>query len=295
MTIQPAIFPMKIHNVTDSAPVTTSTLEHPITRQRDHVSSLCLDTLAVEEPMEIRLRWMENGDAHDEPLTITMRTPGHDIELVAGLLFSEGIVQDAAQILSIAVGDNPNTLTATLADGHQLDLKKYQRHFYSNSSCGVCGKMAIESLRLMHQPQLRENFPQISAQQLVQLPDKLHAAQPLFEKTGGVHAAGLFSASGELLLLREDVGRHNAVDKLLGACLLEKTFLIDDCVLMVSGRVGFEIVQKALAANLGFIAAVGAPTSLAVQLAEENGMTLAGFIKAGSFNCYAHPGRILTP
>ncbi|HQQ64134.1 MAG TPA: formate dehydrogenase accessory sulfurtransferase FdhD [Pseudomonadales bacterium] len=278
--------------MTHDTPETLAAISHSISRYRHNTPDTRIDTLAVEEPMEIRLRWMENGDAHEEPLTITMRTPGHDIELVAGLLFSEGIVQDAAQILSIAVGDNPNTLTATLADSHQLDLKKYQRHFYSNSSCGVCGKMAIESLRLIHQPQLRGNFPQISAQQLVQLPDKLHAAQPLFEKTGGVHAAGLFNTSGELLLLREDVGRHNAVDKLLGACLLEKTFLIDDCVLMVSGRVGFEIVQKALAANLGFIAAVGAPTSLAVQLAEENGMTLAGFIKADSFNCYTHPERI---
>lgn len=279
--------------MTHDKPETLATISHRISRYRHDTTDTRTDTLAVEEPMEIRLRWMENSNTHDEPLTITMRTPGHDIELVAGLLFSEGIVQDAAQILSIETGDNPNTLTATLADGHQLDMKKYQRHFYSNSSCGVCGKMAIESLRLLHQPHLQADVPQIHAQTLLALPAKLHAAQPLFEKTGGVHAAGLFTASGELLLLREDIGRHNAVDKLLGACLLEKKFPIENCVLMLSGRAGFEIVQKALAANIGFIAAVGAPTSLAVQLAEENGMTLAGFIKTDSFNCYAHPGRIL--
>lgn len=251
------------------------------------------DTLAVEEPLDIRLRWQRAGEWEEEPLTITMRTPGHDTELAAGLLFSEGIVRQREQILEISRGENDNTLLVQLAADHQLDMKRFQRHFLSTSSCGVCGKMSIESLQLLHQPQLNQKVPQVDIALLQTLPATLNTAQPLFQKTGGVHAAGLFSIEGELLLLREDVGRHNAVDKLLGACLLGQEFSVQDCILLVSGRVGFEIVQKALAANVAFLAAVGAPTSLAVDLACEYGMTLVGFLKATGFNCYSGIERLV--
>lgn len=251
------------------------------------------DLLAVEEPLEIRLRWQQGGVWHEEPLTITMRTPGHDEELVAGLLFSEGIVQRREQILVIACGDNSNTLCVTLAADHQLDLKRFQRQFASTSSCGVCGKMAIESLQLLHTPQLSAQSPQVAAAVLQQLPARLREAQTLFAQTGGVHAAGLFDAGGDLLMLREDIGRHNAVDKLIGACRYNNAADLRSNVLLVSGRAGFELVQKALVSDIAFMAAVGAPSSLAVEMAQTHGMTLAGFLKRDGFNAYSGEQRIV--
>jgi FdhD protein len=255
------------------------------------------DTLAVEEPLEIRVRWQRAGAWEEEPLTITMRTPGHDLELAAGLLFSEGIVRQRSQIFSIRHADNNNTVNnntvvVELVDDHQLDMKRFQRNFISTSSCGVCGKMAIESLALLHQPQLDEQVPCIDVALLKTLPSLLKAAQTLFAQTGGVHAAGLFSTDGHLLMLREDVGRHNAMDKLLGACLSSDQFSMRHSILLVSGRAGFEIIQKALAADIGFVVAVGAPTSLAVELAQTYGMTLIGFLKDAGFNCYSGPQRL---
>ena len=250
------------------------------------------DTLAVEEPLEIRLRWQRDSGWEEEPLTITMRTPGNDEELAAGLLFSEGIIRQRTQILAMHRGDNNNAIVVQLASGQQLDMKRFQRHFLSTSSCGVCGKMAIESLKLLHQPDLDQHTLRIDPATLKTLPEKLQTRQPMFQKTGGVHAAGLFNAGGELLLLREDVGRHNAVDKLIGACLLEGKPAMRDCVLLVSGRAGFELVQKALAADIAVMAAVGAPTSLAIDMARSYGMTLAGFVKASGFNCYSGEQRL---
>lgn len=251
------------------------------------------DRLAVEEPLEIRLRWQHGAAWQEEPLTITMRTPGHDAELATGLLFSEGIVTQAGQIVALTTGENSNTLTVQLAAGHQLDLKRFQRHFYSTSSCGVCGKMAMESLRLLHEPQLSAGSPCVSAATLQQMPDTLRAAQPLFAQTGGVHAAGLFDAQGALLLLREDIGRHNAVDKLIGACRAGNAISLHDKVLVVSGRAGFELVQKALVADIAVMASVGAPSSLAVEMAQAHGMTLVGFLKRDSLNCYSGEERLV--
>jgi FdhD protein len=249
------------------------------------------DLLAVEEPLEIRLRWQLGEVWQEEPLTITMRTPGHDAELATGLLFSEGIVTQCAQIVAMDTGENPNTLTVQLAAGHQLDLKRFQRNFYSTSSCGVCGKMAIESLRLLHEPRLSAGFPWVKTTILQQMPDTLRAAQPLFAQTGGVHAAGLFDTQGALLLLREDIGRHNAVDKLIGACR-KNNIVLTDKILLVSGRAGFELVQKALVADIAFMASVGAPSSLAVEMALAHGMTLVGFLKRNSLNCYSGDDRL---
>lgn len=277
--------------------VTDSTIDKPVMPYRVRRFSAegvvqQEDKLAVEEPLEIRLRWQRGAAWEEEPLTITMRTPGNDAELAAGLLFSEGIVRRREQMLTITQSDNHNTVFVQLAADHQLDMKRFQRNFLSTSSCGVCGKMAIESLQLLHQPQLDEQSPRMAAVMLQTLPEQLRAVQAMFQQTGGVHAAGLFSADGRLLLLREDAGRHNAVDKLLGACLLENSFSIRDCILLVSGRAGFEIVQKALAADIGFMAAVGAPTTLAIDLARTHGMTLVGFLKPSGFNCYSGEQRL---
>ena len=278
--------------VESSTPVNKPALQYGITRFGANGVVQQDDALAVEEPLEIRLGWWRDGAWEEEPLTITMRTPGHDIELAAGLLFSEGIASNLEQIIAITRGDNDNTILVELSSNNQLDMKRFQRNFLSTSSCGVCGKMTIESLELLHQPQLNKKKPRLDAALLQTLPDQLKAAQKLFEKTGGVHGAGLFSSDGKMLLLREDVGRHNAVDKLLGACLLEKSALAGDCILLVSGRTGFEIIQKALAANIAFVAAVGAPTSLAIDLARTHGMTLVGFLKESGFNCYSGEQRI---
>lgn len=280
--------------VTDSSGLKEdgSVLQYGITRFGVDGKIQQSDALAIEEPLEIRLRWQRNGAWEEEPLTITMRTPGHDMELAAGLLHSEGIVHRREQILAITRGENNNTILVQLAPDHRLDMKRFQRHFLSTSSCGVCGKMSIESLQLLHQPQLNEQTPCMDIALLQTLPALLKKTQTLFQQTGGVHAAGLFNVDGKLLLLREDVGRHNAVDKLLGACLLDHDFSARECILLVSGRAGFEIVQKALAADIAFMAAVGAPTSLAVDLARTHGMTLVGFLKASGFNCYSGEQRL---
>jgi FdhD protein len=283
---------LKICKVTQTTPINTPAVQRAITRYGATGAAAASDLLATEEPLEIRLRWQVEGVWQEEPLTITMRTPGHDLELAAGLLYSEGIVRRREHIASLAVGDNSNSVVAVLAPGHQLDLKRYQRHFYSTSSCGVCGKMAIESLQLLYRPVLPAAVASLQPVMVQALPEKLRAAQALFAGTGGVHAAGLFSATGELLVLREDIGRHNAVDKLLGARLLADDVCMDDTVLLVSGRAGFEVVQKALAANIAVLLAVGAPTSLAVDMAQAAGMTLVGFLKKTGFNCYSGAERL---
>lgn len=279
-------------------PVTVAAVASEVTRVRNgRILPPENDDLSVEEPLEIRLQWLANGECQDEPLTITMRTPGHDRELVAGLLFSEGIIRESGQLQQLVVGDNPNSVTALLAPGHQLDIKKYQRHFYSTSSCGVCGKMAIESLRLLARPELKPGLPMVPVAVIEQLPSMLAAAQSVFQQTGGVHAAGLFDPHGKMRVICEDVGRHNAVDKVLGSYLLANALplqdgVLQDSVLLVSGRAGFELVQKALMANIAVMVAVGAPTSLAVAMAQAYNMTLVGFARNQGFNIYSAPERI---
>jgi FdhD protein len=279
--------------VSELLPVTEVAVNLPVVKYRRDQLSNTDDIVAVEEPLEIRVAWIEKGIAFNEALTVTMRTPGHDRELVAGLLWSEGIIQTLPQLARSEWGDNPNTVIAHLTAGHQLDIKKYQRYFYSTSSCGVCGKMAIESLQLLHNPLLIDNVPTVAAAIISVLPQALPSDQALFQQTGGTHAAALFDRKGQLLLLREDIGRHNAVDKLLGSCLLEQAPKPSECILLVSGRVGFELVQKALMANIAVMAAVGAPTSLAVQMAQAYNMTLIGFVKKDGFNIYSGHQRIV--
>lgn len=259
-----------------------------IRRVEENSSRLCDDTLAVEEPLEIRLSWAGGEKA----ISITMRTPGQDLELAAGFLFSEGIIFDASDLIGIApCGLGGNTVKATLSPDASVDLKRLERHFYTSSSCGVCGKSSIEALRVQSRFVLGDG-PVISASQVHLLPDRLREAQGLFASTGGLHGAALFDVSGKLLSCREDVGRHNAVDKLLGRCFLDGRLPLSECILMVSGRASFELIQKASMAGIGIFAAVGAPSSLGVELAKSSGMTLLGFVRNGRFNIYSGEERI---
>ena len=247
------------------------------------------DSLAREEPLEIRVK--------GESVAVTMRTPGHDEELALGFLLSEGVIAGANDVLEVApcqqgeAALHGNVLNVFLAPKVVIDLAKLKRNVYASSSCGLCGKASIESVHGHFEP-LAKREPVIASESILQLPDKLRAGQETFEKTGGLHAAGLFDAEGNLFTLREDVGRHNAVDKVLGRSMLDGDFPLENHVLMVSGRASFEILQKALAGRVGVICAVSAPSSLAVEFARESGQTLVGFLRGDTFNVYSHPKRI---
>ncbi|MEO8100147.1 MAG: formate dehydrogenase accessory sulfurtransferase FdhD [Acidobacteriota bacterium] len=240
------------------------------------------DYLAVEEPLQIRL----NG--HD--LAITMRTPGYDDELATGFLFTEGILASRDELASITPGDN--SIEIQLTAEAAPDLSAQTRHFYLTSSCGVCGKASVDALVAAGCTAPPRDGPRISAATIRRLPDILRATQSVFDRTGGLHAAGLFDPEGNLQLVREDVGRHNAVDKLVGRSVLDGQVPLHNSVLLVSGRASFELVQKALMAGIGILCAVGAPSSLAVETALRFGMTLAGFVRDARFNVYSGGQRI---
>ena len=247
------------------------------------------DYLAAEEPLEIRI----GGD----PLSVTMRTPGNDLELAAGFLLTEGLVTKRAQIVTLenvvedSERDRGNVVRAVLAPEAAPDLQKMRRHFFAASSCGICGKASIDSVRARTLEPPNPAF-RLDAEVLLRLPEALRASQAVFGRTGGLHAAALFDVKGELLVLREDIGRHNAVDKVIGWALLENRIPLADVVLLVSGRGGFEIVQKAIVAGLPVVASVSAPSSLAVQLARELGLTLIGFLRDRRFVIYSGEDRI---
>ena len=242
------------------------------------------DDLAVEEPLEIRV-----GGAS---LSVTMRTPGDDFELAAGFLFTERIIERRADVAGIANGHGPDTpvsgnvVDVTLRAGKAVDLGRLQRHFYAASSCGVCGKASICAVRVggIRRPR---GALRVDPDVLCRLPDLARAAQSVFDRTGGLHAAALFDAAGALLAIREDIGRHNAVDKIVGYALLQGRLPLSECILFVSGRSAFEIVQKALVAGIPVVASVSAPSSLAVELARENGLTLVGFLRGQRFIVYS--------
>ncbi|MGA8012037.1 MAG: formate dehydrogenase accessory sulfurtransferase FdhD [Candidatus Acidiferrales bacterium] len=247
------------------------------------------DYLAAEEPLEIRIG--------NDPLSVTMRTPGHDLELAAGFLFTEGLVQRRAQIITLeedagAAGENRgNVVLARLAPEAAPDFEKMRRHFFAASSCGICGKASIDSVRARTLAPPNADF-RLDPEVLVRLPEMLRASQAVFGRTGGLHAAALFDGAGELLVVREDIGRHNAVDKVIGWALLEERVPLGNTILLVSGRGGFEIVQKAIMAGLPVVASVSAPSSLAVQLARELGQTLIGFLRGRRFVVYAGDERV---
>lgn len=252
------------------------------------------DTLAAEEPMEIRV----GGKA----LAVTMRTPGHDVELAHGFLLSEGVIGARDDVLTARYCDGVdetgrntyNVLDLALSDGVPPPETGVERNFYTTSSCGVCGKAALDAVRLKTRFSPASSTFTIEADVLGDLPDALRARQKVFAQTGGLHAAALFDSGGELLVVREDIGRHNAVDKVLGWALLEGRIPLGGAGLLVSGRASFELVQKAAMAGIPLLAAVSAPSSLAAELAEENGMTLVGFLREGSMNLYTGDSRVLT-
>jgi len=256
------------------------------------------DYLATEEPLEIRL--VAGGTT--ERLAVTMRTPANDFELAAGFLHGEGILGDREALQGISYCTDPeldaaqqyNVVNVRLDRTAMPDLRGLERHFYTSSACGVCGKASLDAIELRGCA-LPSPGPRVGAEVIYGLPDKLREAQGLFESTGGLHAAGLFTPDGELECLREDVGRHNAVDKLVGWALLEGRLPLADRILLVSGRASFEIMQKALAAGVPMVCAVSAPSSLAVDVAERFGMTLAGFVRGRRFNLYAGHDRVLLP
>ena len=253
------------------------------------------DTLATEEPMEIRLITGEGR----QTVAVTMRTPGADFELAAGFLYGEGIVKSSDDIAKISycvdsdldAAQQYNIVNVELRGGREYDLRPLERHFYTSSACGVCGKASLEQLELRGCPVVPPG-PEVSAETVYSLPEKLREAQGLFDATGGLHAAALFDAEGNLIALREDVGRHNATDKLVGWALLENRLPLSGHLVMVSGRSSFEILQKCLTAGVPFVCAISAPSSLAVDVAREFGMTLVGFLRDRRFNVYAGHERV---
>ncbi|MFI7102477.1 formate dehydrogenase accessory sulfurtransferase FdhD [Streptomyces sp. NPDC050161] len=268
------------------------TARRRVLRMRGGVSSQRPDTLAVEEPMEIRVG--------GRPLTVTMRTPGDDFDLAAGFLVSEGVVHAADDVAGIrycagATADGGNTynvVDVVLGPGVAAPDASLERNFYTTSSCGLCGKASLDAVRTSTAWSVADDPLRIGPEALTALPDRLRAAQRVFDSTGGLHAAGLFTADGEMLCLREDVGRHNAVDKVVGHALRSGLLPLRGTVLMVSGRASFELVQKALMAGIPMLAAVSAPSSLAADLAAEGGLTLVGFLRGDSMNVYTGAERL---
>lgn len=269
-----------------------------ITRYYQGKTEALNDRLAIEEPLEIRLSYEIEGERKQKNISITMRTPGFDEDLTRGFLYTEGIIQHSEQLISIEHAErpflqvaDPNVVIAQVAPEVTLDLSKLERHFYTTSSCGVCGKSSIDAIKTVQQSHINQGKHHINASLLTQLPDILRNSQAVFESTGGLHASALFNIDGQLLLLREDVGRHNALDKLIGAGLYDQIDF-SACTLLLSGRASFELIQKAAMAGIPVVAAVGAPSSLAVELADEFGITLVGFLKSERFNVYTNPERI---
>ena len=257
------------------------------------------DSIAVEEPLEIRLGYSTPDGRATRSVSITMRTPGNDQELAAGFLFGESIVRRASDITAIEEcgppapdSGNTNVVRVELSPDVPVDLDRLQRHFYTTSSCGVCGKTSLDALRAFDVEALTDNATVFDEQVLTAIPDKLRAAQTTFDETGGLHAASAFNARGDLIATMEDVGRHNAVDKVIGSLLREDSLPASDLALMVSGRASFELTQKALVAGMPLLAAVSAPSSLAVRLATEFDMTLVGFLRGNTFNIYSGEQRI---
>ena len=255
------------------------------------------DEVAAEEPMEVRVIVPEEGLLERHSIAVTMRTPGHDFELAAGFLFTEGIVTDHRSIRTIEYCGSTlptaqyNVVNVFLSPEVPFDPQKFSRNVYTTSSCGVCGKASLELLQVVC-PRPPTATYQLDRDYFVQLPRQLAEAQAVFSRTGGLHASALFDSSGKLLILREDVGRHNAMDKVVGSFLLEGRLPASDTVMLVSGRASYELIQKALMAGVPALAAVGAPSSLAIDMAREYNMTLVGFLRNGRFNIYSGSDRI---
>jgi len=292
---------------------------HPSVRQAEIVRvtrgevGILQDSVAVEEPLEIQLVYGAAGDRRVKSISITMRTPGNDDELAAGFLMTEGVVRDVTHIASIGVLSTVHTAPRSTADSRKMSvpsglrsqvirvellpeievsMSTLERNFYTTSSCGVCGKASLLALRTLCPRRQRDNVT-IHSDVLSSLPQKLQWSQEVFRKTGGLHAASLFTANGQLHSVREDVGRHNALDKLLGEAFLQDAIPLRDFLLLLSGRASFELLQKAVMGGIPMVAAIGAPSSLAIEVAREFSITLIGFLRPESFNIYSGPERVL--
>ncbi len=276
-----------------------SSMRFGVTRVRSGVRCDDADGVAIEEPLEIRLDYETRDDAGEavrrqRSISITMRTPGNDLELAVGFLFTEGIIREPGHVLRVEHCGPPvgamglrNVVKVVLASGVGSDLDRLERHFYTSSSCGVCGKTSLEALRVQTRYTIDRSRLRIAPTALIGLPQKLLKHQAAFGTTGGIHASAKFDASGEILAVREDVGRHNALDKLIGAALAAEELPLAGHGVLVSGRASFELMQKAVMAGAPMVAAVGAPSSLAVEQAREFGVCLVGFLRDGRFNIYA--------
>ena len=275
-------------------------IKYNVTKLRENKTEQVKDHVSVEEPLEMNLRFKQNSNWHTENLSITMRTPGNDEDLVTGFLFNERIIEDVNQIIKIEkqgdqVGDYniQNKIEATINNIKNIDIGKFKRNFLTNSSCGVCGKASLDTIEVIKNEKLNLSFPRIKKEIIMKSPELLINEQSEFSKTGGIHASSLINDSGKVIVTREDVGRHNALDKVIG--YVHKKKLIDNHSQFIacSGRLNFELVQKGLMSNIGVMAGVGAPTSLAIDLANRFGMTLLGFVKNNSFNIYTNKERII--
>jgi FdhD protein len=258
------------------------------------------DLVSIEEPLEIIIRFKNKDSWVDNTISITMRTPGDDEDLVRGFLFNEKVIEKIEYIEKIESTGKPtdqyglkNKITIIINNSENIDIDKIKRNFLTNSSCGVCGKTSLDSLEIIKKDKILKSIPKISKEIIMKSPDKLRQNQSEFSKTGGIHASGLFTDQGEIVAIKEDVGRHNALDKLIGHTLNKKLLNPSTQFLTCSGRLNFDLVQKALMANIGVLIGVGAPTSLAIDLANRFDMTLVGFVKEDSFNIYSNSERIL--
>ena len=258
------------------------------------------DLVSIEEPLEMAVRYKKGNEWVDNSISITMRTPKNDEDLIIGILFCEGIIQKKSDIEKVeSIGekvgkfDLQNKVRVTLNNGENLDIKHLRRNFLTNSSCGVCGKTSMDSLEIICKTKINSNIPKIQNSLITKIPNLLRESQSEFSKTGGIHASALFNKAGEPLVIKEDVGRHNALDKVIGYSLKNSLFDTKNQFIACSGRLSFELVQKTLMANIGLLMGVGAPTSLAIDLAKRFDMTLIGFVKSDSFNIYCGENRIL--
>lgn len=278
----------------------TSVASVTIDRFANGVQQSDNDLLAVEEPMEIRLDFGTARERHSQPISVTMRTPGNDFELALGFLFTEGIIRTPGDVQMVryctdmqTTENKNNIVRVSLKENVTVDTERLKRNFYTSSSCGVCGKESIENVYTQCQP-VAATVLQVNAETIIRLPTELREKQRVFEHTGGLHASALFNVNGNIILLREDIGRHNALDKLVGATIFNKVqeTALSESVLLLSGRASFELIQKAAMASIPIVCAVGAPSSLAVQMAKTFGITLIGFLRGERFNIYCNPERI---
>ena len=274
--------------------------KYKVLKYRSNNTNEIDDSISIEEPLEITIKFKNKETWTENTISITMRTPGNDEDLVRGFLFNERIIEKIEYIDKIEnVGENvgqynlKNKIIATINNSENVDIDKIKRNFLTNSSCGVCGKTSLDSLEIIKKDKIVKSLPKINHEIIMKSPTTLRENQTEFSKTGGIHASGLFSDKGDVVAIKEDVGRHNALDKLIGYVLEKKLLNPSNQFLTCSGRLNFELVQKALMSNIGVLIGVGAPTSLAIDLADKFDMTLVGFVKQDSFNIYSNKERII--